>query len=96
MPSIRYELLEALDAFVLMFCKVNGAKTLVLDPTVAGPLGLLTEVSLLKVGMRCGFQRFSMLNRIFIATRSRQDVLAGVRSARGNDDEHCVLDSRED
>jgi len=27
---------------------VNGAKTLVLDPTVAGPLGLLTEVSLLK------------------------------------------------
>ncbi|CCM03649.1 uncharacterized protein FIBRA_05793 [Fibroporia radiculosa] len=27
---------------------VNGAKTLVLDPTLAGPLGLVTEVSLLK------------------------------------------------
>lgn len=27
---------------------VNGAKTLVLDPTLAGPLGLITEVSLLK------------------------------------------------
>lgn len=29
--------------------QVNGAKTLVLDPSIAGPLGLLTEVSLLKV-----------------------------------------------
>ena len=28
---------------------VNGAKTLVLDPSIAGPLGLVTEVSLLKV-----------------------------------------------
>lgn len=28
---------------------MNGSKTLVLDPTIAGPLGLLTEVSLLKV-----------------------------------------------
>ncbi|KAG6332335.1 hypothetical protein ID866_6753 [Astraeus odoratus] len=27
---------------------VNGAKTLVLDPTLAGPLGLVTEVALLK------------------------------------------------
>ncbi|KAF8466829.1 hypothetical protein JB92DRAFT_2636362, partial [Gautieria morchelliformis] len=27
---------------------VNGAKTLVLDPSIAGPLGLVTEVSLLK------------------------------------------------
>lgn len=39
----------------LMGLQVNGAKTLVLDPTVAGPLGLLTEVSLLKVRMRLGF-----------------------------------------
>ena len=29
--------------------QVNGAKTLVLDPSLAGPLGLVTEVSLLKV-----------------------------------------------
>ncbi|CDO73039.1 hypothetical protein BN946_scf185007.g93 [Trametes cinnabarina] len=28
---------------------VNGAKTLVLDPTLAGPLGLVTEVALLKI-----------------------------------------------
>ena len=28
---------------------MNGAKTLVLDPTLAGPLGLVTEVALLKV-----------------------------------------------
>jgi len=27
---------------------VNGAKTLVLDPSLAGPLGLVTEVALLK------------------------------------------------
>lgn len=31
--------------------QVNGSKTLVLDPTIAGPLGLLTEVSLLKVSL---------------------------------------------
>lgn len=29
--------------------KVNGAKTLVLDNSIAGPLGLVTDVSLLKV-----------------------------------------------
>lgn len=29
--------------------QVNGAKTLVLDAQLAGPLGLVTEVSLLKV-----------------------------------------------
>ena len=29
--------------------KVNGAKTLVLDSSIAGPLGLVTDVSLLKV-----------------------------------------------
>ena len=32
--------------------KVNGAKTLVLDPSLAGPLGLVTEVSLLQVRAR--------------------------------------------
>ena len=31
--------------------QVNGAKTLVLDPSLAGPLGLITEVALLKVCM---------------------------------------------
>ena len=29
--------------------KVNGAKTLVLDPTLAGPLSLVTDVTLLQV-----------------------------------------------
>ncbi|KAL6304888.1 Sec1-like protein [Sparassis latifolia] len=37
----RKALIDALNA-------VNGAKTLVLDPTLAGPLGLVTEVALLK------------------------------------------------
>ncbi|KAL1669096.1 Sec1-like protein [Schizophyllum commune] len=37
----KTKLVESLNA-------VNGAKTLVLDPTLAGPLGLITEVSLLK------------------------------------------------
>lgn len=31
--------------------QVSGAKTLVLDPALAGPLSLLTEVSLLKVSL---------------------------------------------
>ena len=35
-----------LESFLL---KVNGAKTLVLDNSIAGPLGLVTDVSLLKV-----------------------------------------------
>jgi hypothetical protein len=33
----------------LTISKVNGAKTLVLDPSLAGPLSLVTEVSLLQV-----------------------------------------------
>ncbi|KAJ3572215.1 hypothetical protein NP233_g3232 [Leucocoprinus birnbaumii] len=37
----KKSLVDALNA-------VNGVKTLVLDPTIAGPLGLITEVSLLK------------------------------------------------
>ncbi|KAI0756292.1 Sec1-like protein [Daedaleopsis nitida] len=37
----RKALVDALNS-------VNGAKTLVLDPTLAGPLGLVTEVALLK------------------------------------------------
>ncbi|KAI0660674.1 Sec1-like protein [Cubamyces menziesii] len=37
----RKSLVDALNS-------VNGAKTLVLDPTLAGPLGLVTEVALLK------------------------------------------------
>ncbi|RPD57126.1 Sec1-like protein [Lentinus tigrinus ALCF2SS1-6] len=37
----RKGLIDALNS-------VNGAKTLVLDPTLAGPLGLVTEVALLK------------------------------------------------
>jgi hypothetical protein len=36
----------------LVLSQVNGSKTLVLDPSLAGPLGLVTEVALLKVGDR--------------------------------------------
>ena len=38
----KKDLVDALNS-------VNGAKTLVLDESLAGPLGLVTEVSLLKV-----------------------------------------------
>ncbi|CDZ97750.1 Vacuolar sorting protein VPS33/slp1 (Sec1 family) [Phaffia rhodozyma] len=38
----------AKDNLVQALNAINGAKTLVLDPTLAGPLGLVTEVSLLK------------------------------------------------
>lgn len=59
--------------------QVNGSKTLVLDPSLAGPLGLLTEISLLKVGLgreSCGpFQKNSR-SFAFAATWRRQNVLA--------------------
>jgi hypothetical protein len=32
-----------------MLLQIQGAKTLVLDPALAGPLGLITEVAQLKV-----------------------------------------------
>lgn len=32
--------------------QIQGAKTLILDPGLAGPLGLITEVALLKVSCR--------------------------------------------
>ena len=38
----KKDLVEALNS-------INGAKTLVLDASLAGPLSLITEVSLLKV-----------------------------------------------
>lgn len=49
--------LNSVSPFPFPFCvvlsftisKVNGAKTLVLDPSLAGPLSLVTEVSLLQV-----------------------------------------------
>lgn len=39
----------AKKALVDALNSVNGAKTLVLDASLAGPLGLVTEVALLKV-----------------------------------------------
>ncbi|KAI6163733.1 Sec1-like protein [Pisolithus thermaeus] len=39
---------SAKKALINALNSVNGAKTLVLDPTLAGPLGLVTEVALLK------------------------------------------------
>ena len=47
--SVR--LVFSLASFPTIFSvnKVNGSKTLVLDGSLAGPLGLVTEVALLKV-----------------------------------------------
>ncbi|KAG2155689.1 Sec1-like protein [Suillus clintonianus] len=49
-PRLDVELLKetARKALIDTLNAVNGAKTLVLDPTLAGPLGLVTEVALLK------------------------------------------------
>ncbi|KAJ3766819.1 Sec1-like protein [Lentinula raphanica] len=49
-PSLDANLLKELSkkALVDALNSVNGSKTLVLDPSLAGPLGLLTEVALLK------------------------------------------------
>lgn len=57
---------------------MNGAKTLVLDPALAGPLGLVTEVALLKVNP---FDADRMVRQIdphhsFAASWRGQDVLA--------------------
>lgn len=40
--------------------QVNGAKTLVLDSSLAGPLGLVTEVSLLKVSSASKFWKWKI------------------------------------
>lgn len=50
-PSLDISLLkeQARKGLVDALNSVNGGKTLVLDPTLAGPLSLVTEVSLLKV-----------------------------------------------
>ena len=40
-PRVERSILDTFD-------QVNGAKTLVLDSMLAGPLGLVTEVALLK------------------------------------------------
>ncbi|OAX42105.1 Sec1-like protein [Rhizopogon vinicolor AM-OR11-026] len=49
-PRLDVDLLKetARKALIDTLNAVNGVKTLVLDPTLAGPLGLVTEVSLLK------------------------------------------------
>lgn len=47
----KKDLVDALNS-------VNGAKTLVLDASLAGPLGLVTEVSLLKVIPSNRFQSY--------------------------------------
>lgn len=56
---------------------MNGAKTLVLDPSLAGPLSLVTEVALLKVRVPQTYR----LNEEGIDPRTapwgRQDVLVG-------------------
>ena len=54
---------------------VNGGKTLVLDASLAGPLGLVTEVSLLKVIPSNKVQSYTRLKTKTIPRRG-QDVLA--------------------
>lgn len=56
--------------------QVNGAKTLVLDPTLAGPLGLVTEVLLLKVRIHCSYKRPRSRLTVRQASWCGQDVLA--------------------
>ena len=57
--------------------KVNGAKTLVLDNSIAGPLGLITDVSLLKVSPNVLLaMRLSRPDVRWKAPWSRQNVLA--------------------
>lgn len=69
---------------------MNGAKTLVLDPSLAGPLGLVTEVALLKVSTKCFLGVMEGLDRISVASWSGQDVLARTRSSIRFVDQHRV------
>ena len=60
---------------------MNGAKTLVLDPSLAGPLGLITEVALLKVKTVSISLRSAISEQATLLAPWRgQDVLAGTRS----------------
>lgn len=66
--------------------KVNGAKTLVLDNSIAGPLGLVTDVSLLKVSPNSPLTiRLTRPDVLRKAPWSRQNVLARAWSADFND-----------
>lgn len=47
--SVRSPLCRSGNEIDLTFDQINGAKTLVLDSSLASPLGLVAEVSLLKV-----------------------------------------------
>lgn len=69
----KKDLVDALNS-------VNGAKTLVLDASLAGPLGLVTEVSLLKVIPSKRVQPYTRL-KTKTAPRRGQDVLARTGSA---------------
>ena len=64
----KKDLVDALNS-------INGAKTLVLDASLAGPLGLVTEVSLLKVTPHNN-ARLSTPLKTETAPWRRQDVLA--------------------
>ena len=61
---------------------MNGAKTLVLDPTLAGPLGLITEVSLLKVSNTISYMQ--LVYSPILAPWCGQDVLARARAVVRN------------
>ena len=68
---------------------VNGAKTLVLDPTLAGPLSLVTEVALLKVWIDSALL-FCVVHTFLLASWGRQDVLARTWSSVCYYHEHCL------
>ena len=64
----KKDLVDALNS-------INGAKTLVLDASLAGPLGLVTEVSLLKVNPFNNVRPSTSL-KTGTASWRRQNVLA--------------------
>lgn len=66
-----------------------------LDPSLAGPLSLVTEVSLLQVYITfIPFFRWGLWQDI--ATWHRQDVLAGIRSTLRSNDKYRVFVSPTD
>jgi hypothetical protein len=79
----RRSLVDALNS-------VSGPKTLVLDPAIAGPLGLVAEVSLMKV---FEFKCINLFDtqRWNLATRCGKNVLAGTASLGSNHNEYRVL-----
>lgn len=93
--SVRHEQPLKRDRRLIHLPQVNGAKTLVLDSALAGPLGLITEVSLLKVDIQRSPLE-TQLKDISAATWRGQDVLAGTRAFDLDNFEHYISVSATD